>query len=123
MGDRVRYPEAVHTQGESWGSVVEALDGLRNDINARHTENSSTLEVLEGKVNEVISRVDDLHRGFPDGDPDAHCRYHETLIRKAEARADFYTDLRAELAKKGLWALIVLIGVAVWQYVKGKLTT
>jgi hypothetical protein len=123
MGESVRYPDAVHTEGDGWGAVIRAVDSLRDEVGQRHAENTSTLEVMEGKLNEVITRVDDLHRGFPDGDPDSHCRYHETLIRKAEARADLYEELRAELVKKGLWALLVLMGIAVWQFVKGKLTT
>ncbi|WP_322070997.1 hypothetical protein [Paraburkholderia bannensis] len=103
-----------HTQ------IVQAIDGLRNDIAQRHSENVTSLEVTERKVDEVIRRVDELHKAFPGGDPDGHRRYHETLIERAEARTKFYNDLRAELAKKGLWALLALIGIAVWQYFKSK---
>jgi hypothetical protein len=101
-------------------AVADALDKLRDEMGQRHTENTSTLEVVEDKVNVLIERVDDLARGFPQDDPDGHRRYHEALIVKAEARARLYEKLLEELAKKGLWALLVLIGVAVWQYFKSQ---
>jgi hypothetical protein len=123
MGESVRYPDAPHTEGEGWRAVVSAVDSLRDEIGQRHIENTSTLEELDAKVNVVIDRVDDLHKAFPGGDWEGHRRYHETLIEKAEARTKFYEDLRAELAKKGMWALIVLFGLALWQYVKSKVTT
>lgn len=123
MGERMRYDDPPHTDGDGFRAVAKALDSLRDEIGQRHVENTSSLEVVEGKLNEAISRIDDLHRAFPEGDPDAHRRYHETLIHKAEAKAKFYEDLRSELAKKGLWALLALIGVALWQYLKTKVMT
>ncbi|MFM0638088.1 hypothetical protein PQQ63_15405 [Paraburkholderia metrosideri] len=119
----MRYPDAVHTEGEGWQAVVAAVDGLRDEIGQRHVENTSTLQELDVKVNVAIDRIDDLHRAFPGGDWEGHRRYHETLIEKAEARTKFYDDLRAELAKKGMWALIALLGLALWQYVKSKVVT
>lgn len=122
MGERMRYEDPPHTEGDGFRAVVDALDQLRDEIGQRHVENSSSLEVLEKDLKVVIERVDDLARGFPDSDPDGHRRAHEALIRKAEARAKFYEDLRGELAKKGLWALLVLLGIALWQYVKVRVT-
>lgn len=107
---------------EGHQQIVSALAALKDDLDQRHRENVTSQAVTDAKVTEAIRRIDDLHRGFPDGDPDAHCRYHEILIKKAEARADFYMELRAELAKKGMWALIVLLGLALWQYIKSKVT-
>lgn len=120
MGELMRYSDAPHTDGADFRSVVEAIDALRGEIGARHAENTSTLEVVEVKVNVLIERVDDLARGFPNDDPDGHRRAHEALIRKAEARARLYEKLLEELAKKGLWALLVLFGIALWQYIKSQ---
>jgi hypothetical protein len=120
MDESVRYPDAPHTEGEGWRAVVSAVDSLRDEIDQRHVENRSDSEVQGRKLDEVIRRVDDLHKAFPGGDWEGHRRYHETLIEKAEARTKFYEDLRGELAKKGMWALIVLLGLALWQYFKSK---
>ncbi|WP_343666332.1 hypothetical protein [Paraburkholderia tropica] len=105
---------------EGHEQIVRAIDELRSDIEQRHSENVTSLGVTELKLDEVIRRVDDLHKAFPGGDPDGHRRYHESLIERAEARTKFYNELRAELAKKGLWALLALISVALWQYLKSR---
>jgi hypothetical protein len=123
MGERMRYSDAPHTEGEGWRAVVEAVDSLRDEIGVRHTENTSSLEVLEKDLKVVIERVDDLAKGFPGGDWEGHRHFHEELIKKMEARTALYQELRVQLVTKGLWALLVLVGVAVWQYVKGKVTT
>ncbi|WP_321878487.1 hypothetical protein [Paraburkholderia bannensis] len=117
----MRYEEPPHTEGEGWRAVVVAVDSLRDEIGARHVENTSSLEVLEKDLKIVIERVDDLARGFPGGDWEGHRLYHEAVIKKMEARAKLYEDLRADLAKKGLWALILATGTAVWFYLKSKL--
>ncbi|SAL47524.1 hypothetical protein AWB74_02141 [Caballeronia arvi] len=120
----MRYEDhPPHTEGDGLRAVADALDKLRDEIGQRHTENTSSLEVLEKDLKVVIERVDDLAKGFPGGDADGHRRAHEALIQRAEARARFYEDLRGELAKKGLWALLALLGVALWQYFKTKVMT
>jgi hypothetical protein len=124
MGGAVsRYTEPPHTDGESFRAVVDALDALRDEIGTRHVENTSSLEVLEKDVKVLIDRVDDLAKGFPDGDWEGHRRYHEAVIKKMEARTKFYDELRAELAKKGMWALILMMGAALWFYVKSRLNS
>jgi hypothetical protein len=102
--------------------IAQAIRDLIEDSNAKHTENVTRAEVTDKKVDEAIRRIDDLHKAFPGGDWEGHRRYHEAIIRKMEDRAQFYKDLRNELAKKGLWALLVMLGIALWAYVKSKLT-
>jgi hypothetical protein len=125
MGGAVsRYSsEPPRTEGDGWKAVADALDGLRDEIGQRHVENTSSLEVLEKDLKVVIERVDDLAKGFPGGDWEGHRLYHEAVIKKMEARTHLYEELRAELAKKGLWALIMAIGAAIWFYVKSKLNS
>ncbi|MCE4544588.1 hypothetical protein [Caballeronia sp. PC1] len=118
----MRYEDPPHTEGDGYAAVARALDSLRDEIGTRHVENTSSLEVVQKEVRILIDRVDDLASGFPDNDPDGHRRAHEALIRKAEERAQFYADLRSELAKKGVWAVLVLLGIALWQYIKVRVT-
>ena len=119
----MRYEEPPHTEGEGWRAVVSAIDSLRAETVDRHTENTSSLEVVQKELKVVIDRVDDLAKGFPGGDWDGHRMYHEAVIKKMEARTKLYEELRAEIAKKGLWALILALGGAVWFYLKSKLNS
>lgn len=114
------HKQIVDALGALRDDLAQRQGELRADLEQRHSENVTQREVTDRKVDEVIRRVDDLHKAFPGGDWEGHRRYHETLIERAEARTRFYNELRAELAKKGLWALIALLGVALWQYFKSR---
>lgn len=108
---------------EGHREIVEAISELKADLDQRHGENITAQAVSAAKVNELLRGVDELRRAFPDGDWDGHRRYHEAIIKKLEAREQFYLDLRGELAKKGLWAVIAMLGVALWAFFKAKINS
>lgn len=119
MGGHVKYPDAApRTDEHHPNPIVAAIDALRDEIIQRHVENTSINETQTTKLDEVIRRVDDLHKAFPGGDWDGHRRYHETLISKAEARTKFYLGLCDDLAKKGLWIVIIALGAALLRYLQ-----
>lgn len=101
--------------------VVAAINGLRADLDQRHSENVDARAATDAKVAEAIRGIDELRRAFPGGDWDGHRRYHEAVIKRIEAREQFYQDLRTDLATKGLWAVIIALGGAVIFYIKVKL--
>ncbi|WP_186087296.1 hypothetical protein [Burkholderia gladioli] len=116
----MRYEDPPDTEGSDIRALVEAVDRLRRETGHRHVENTTSLQVVEADLKVLIGRVDDLAKGFPGNDPDGHRRAHEAMIARAEARARLYDELRAELAKKGLWALLIALGTAVWFWTKTK---
>jgi hypothetical protein len=70
---------------------------------------------ISKKLAEVISLADCLSKGFPGGDPNGHRVYHEALIHRVEARAEFWQKLLFELTK---WGVILFIGwafAALWR--------
>ncbi|CAM2143859.1 conserved protein of unknown function [Pararobbsia alpina] len=118
----MRYHDKPHTDGEGWEAVVTAIDSLRDEIGQRHTENTSSIEVIQQELKIAIDRIDDIAKGFPDNDPDGHRRAHEALIKRDEERARLYSALREELVKKGLWAFIVAVLAGLWILLKTKLS-
>lgn len=81
---------------------------------SKSTERRSVDPVLRalGRLDEKVDRV---LAGFPDGDPDGHRRFHEVMIRKAEAREKFWNDMSAKLIERGVWAtLMALVGAALY---------
>ena len=46
---------------------------------------------------------------FPGGDLSGHRRAHETMIEASKAQEEFWRELRIDIAKKGLWFLLVTI--------------
>lgn len=52
---------------------------------------------------------------FPEGDPQGHRKYHESSIKQAEAKAEFWSKMRVELAKYGLLGFVGWAFYALWQ--------
>lgn len=88
----------------------------RRQNSRRETDQiASKLDEIETILTEHLKDADIrfavLDRAFPDG-PDAHRAAHEAMIRAAQSEERFWLDLRLDLAKKGIWSIIlVLIGL------------
>lgn len=81
---------------------------------------------IEKKLDLILSEVKHMRSAFPkddDGDVDyeGHRKYHESLIRAAEAQAEFWNDLKREVAKKGILAAIVIVLGLLWLGAQTKL--
>ena len=71
-------------------------------------------EVLRAQLDEILVELRSINKAFPlngEGkvDHEGHRKYHESLIRSAEAQEQFWKELRLDVAKKGTWALIVIL--------------
>lgn len=69
---------------------------------------------LDQRFDEVLGELKKMQTGFPrnaDGtvDFDGHRRYHESMIEAAKAQTEFWRDLKLEIAKKGVWSLLVIV--------------
>lgn len=69
---------------------------------------------LDKRFDEVIEVLNKMNGAFaktPDGsiDYDGHRRYHEQMIAAASAQEQFWRELKLEIAKKGIWGLLVII--------------
>ena len=69
---------------------------------------------IDKRFDEILSELKNISSGFarnPDGsvDFDGHRRYHESMIAAATAQEQFWRDLKLEVAKKGVWSLLVVL--------------
>ena len=68
------------------------------------------------KMNATLTGFSKAFPHTPDGEPDfgGHRKYHDKLIAAAEAEEAFWTGLRREVIKKGLfWGIVVVCGLVV----------
>lgn len=77
---------------------------------------------VDRKMDEVINEVKELRRGFPDGDPDAHRRYHETVIEWRETRNLMVKAALTHAAKVGGVAGAGWVLYALWAALKMEIT-
>jgi hypothetical protein len=81
---------------------------------------------IERKLDLILDEVKHMRAAFPkdeQGEVDyaGHRKYHEHLIKAAEAQEAFWTDLKKEIIKKGvLGALVIAIGL-LWLGAQAKL--
>lgn len=69
---------------------------------------------IDQKLDLIIAEMHNMKSGFPrdeDGSADyeGHRKYHEQLIRTAEAQEEFWRELRLDVAKKGAWSLLLIV--------------
>ena len=69
---------------------------------------------IDRRFDEVMSELKKIHGAFAvndDGstDFDGHRKFHEEKLRAAKAEAEFWAELKLEIAKKGVWSLLVIV--------------
>lgn len=103
--------------------IADAILAIKADLDQRHGENVTRAQINEKLLGDLIGRVDGLYHAFPDEDPSGHRRYHDAMVERIEKRAKLYDAMLEELTKKGMWALILFVGAALWFYFKSKVIT
>lgn len=82
-------------------------------------ENEPTINDLCKKIDKLMEGLQHISNAFirnDDGtiDYEGHRRYHASIIASMNAQEKFWNELKVDLAKKGLWfILIVLAGLVV----------
>lgn len=74
---------------------------------------SKTREIDES-LEKILIAVTQIHNAFPrtEGgavDFEGHRRYHEAMIRAANAQEKFWNELKLDVAKKGVWGLLIIL--------------
>ncbi|TAN28853.1 MAG: hypothetical protein EPN31_07530 [Castellaniella sp.] len=77
---------------------------------------------LETKLAAMKARQDELFEGFPGGDPEAHRRYHESIIEWRELRNRMVKEALVHAAKVGGIGAFGWILYALWTAFKMELT-
>jgi hypothetical protein len=74
----------------------------------------TTNDDLEAKLDKILATLHEVTGAFAKGadgtvDFDGHRRYHESMIRAANAQERFWVELKLEIAKKGVWGLLIIV--------------
>ena len=69
---------------------------------------------------EIQKMIDEVMKAFPDGTENQR-RAHEKMIKAAEAEERFWTDLKADIAKKSIWGILHILTILVLAGISAKL--
>ena len=73
---------------------------------------------------EVRSIVrEELAKGFPDGDLDAHSRYHNDVNKAIEKKTKLAENIKEKTLTALLWSLLLLCGNALLEYARKHFNT
>lgn len=69
---------------------------------------------IDRRLDEVMAELRSINGAFihnSDGTVDhiGHRQYHESMVKAATAQEQFWQELKMEVAKKGVWSLLVII--------------
>ncbi len=69
---------------------------------------------IERKLDLILTELRKMEGAFARNDDgsvdfDGHRRYHEAMIKAAEEQSKFWSELRLDIAKKGVWALLIIV--------------
>lgn len=69
---------------------------------------------IEEQLNTIIAELKSIKSAFPEDefgqvDVTGHRRYHEEMLAAAKAQTEFWRELKLDVAKKGVWGLIIVI--------------
>ena len=108
-----------YTERRSAASAGNSGDPVTREYldEALQKNRHSTREFVGNKFSELEELI---RAGFPYGDPVAHCKVHEGYMRRAEDRAAFWKSVWEKVATGMIYAAVVAVGTAVWQYVKSE---
>ena len=80
---------------------------------------NTRFELLEKRIIEKLEELNKiLLSGFPNGDPVEHRKDHETNIKLDNEKNELYKNVREKVITSAVWGMVVMISLALWEYLK-----
>lgn len=108
-------PEDIRALSPDTRAIVHALYAFER--RAREREDAHCASTSK-QIDELQRTVTEIAGGFPDGDPAAHRRYHESVIEWRELRNKMVRDALIHAAKVGGLGGACWIAYAIWTALK-----
>lgn len=69
---------------------------------------------IESQLDEILAELKKIHGAFPrdeQGGTDftGHREAHESMIKAARAQEQFWNELKLDVAKKGIWGILIIV--------------
>ncbi len=108
--------------------LVEKVEQLSAKVDATHLsliesrrELHDLREDFESHRKEETQRINAIMSAFPERDFTEHFDYHETKRNAAKTWSEIWLDVRKKVASGIVWAFVLGIALAVWEYIKMEL--
>jgi hypothetical protein len=107
-------------QRELWQMEAERMGGpalaeMLGGMHELHLENGRKIDAIIERNQQADAAMAKLVAGFPDGDAEAHRRYHEAVIERIELRNKIIREALIKVAGSGALAGLGWLAYAIWQ--------
>jgi len=92
-------------------AIIAALRETKDDTNRQ-------IGLILEAQRKLQADVSSISKGFPDGDPESHRRYHETVMEWRELRNTMVRDALAKVGAAGFFGGVGLLAYAIWAALK-----
>jgi hypothetical protein len=94
---------------------ISGFADIARAMHELHTENGRKIDAIIERNVQADAAMSKLVAGFPDGDAEAHRRYHEAIIERIELRNKIIREAMVKVAGSGFLAGAAWLAYAVWQ--------
>ena len=95
------------------------LDSVVDKIDRHVDKEDKDLRAIKDTVEGSIVKVkDEVLSGFPQKDPIRHHDYHIDVMDTIDSRKKRNQEIITFVAKSAIWAILGIIAIACWNYVK-----
>lgn len=117
QNSQMPQPPTVTLNNRRVGDPLSPVIELVKQIHASQvTLDAKLTRHMSEETHELAEAIADLIKdSFPEGDPSGHRKYHEASIKKAEAQAEFWNDLKKSVARWGVVGVLGFIALASWK--------
>lgn len=105
---------------------IRRIYNKQSTVHSKQTELCQRIERLSAELETHIENTDkklddliqELHKGFPDGDLPGHKKLHQKWIEREEQRLAFRQAIIDKSLQSLLWSGGVFVAYAVWNYLR-----
>jgi hypothetical protein len=81
-----------------------------------------SMNLIRAELAENTRSIGQILKGFPEGDPDGHRRYHEEVIQQMSERRKLRQEILTHLLKASSWPALAGVCYVLWKYFKSQVT-
>lgn len=105
--------------------LLEKIEQLSSQVTATHlsliesrAEIHKLREDFDNHAKEEYVHIHAIMKAFPERDFDDHHDYHDQKRKAAKSWSEIILDIKKKVFGGVVWAFLLAVGLAVWEYIK-----
>lgn len=114
--------QKFETLSAKFEDISNQLKSVITTLDRHMSGEDKEIKMIKDSLQAAVSTVEDkVLAGFPNKDPIRHHDYHVAVIDDTKDKKKRNQEVLTFIIKSTLWAVLVIVGTALWFYVKAQL--